>query len=116
MYFIFTDANFRTRLSALLDLYTTLSGASKVLQDLQMLPWERQKSYDSMLDDLKLKRDSLPRSRNPKARLDAADIRDVLAQGDEEDVQERWPNLSRHKLSSAQVSLTSIIVFLMTCE
>ena len=106
----FTDTGSRTRLSALLDVYTTLSDASKAQQNLQLLPWERQERFDAMLEDLSLKLASLPRAKKSRGRLDSEGIRDVLAEGDEEDKEARWPNLCRHQMSPNMVSLMWTVV------
>ena len=99
-----SDKRFQIRVSALLDLYTTLSEASKAQQNLQLLPWERLELHHHLLEELGLKQRSLPRVRKAGA-VTPGDIQELLAEVDPDDMPNHWPNLSEHKenLSQSQV-------------
>ena len=103
------DAIFRVRVAALLDLYSILGQASKDLQNLQKLPWERQRLHMEMVKKLQVMTATLSASashlpgstvlRSPSA------IREQLYAEDPQMMEARWPNLQKHanKLSSGQV-------------
>lgn len=103
----FTDAVFRARLAALTDLYMVLAHASKSLQNLQLLPWERKGAYQQMVNNLRLKRACLPapERRDGTIRLEGHAILDALDEGDPEEMASRWPNLSKY---SAQLSMQQV--------
>ena len=46
------DVRFRVRTAALRDIYEVLAECSKEQQNLQLLPWERHRSFNEMVDKL----------------------------------------------------------------
>ena len=93
------DRSFRVRTAAMLDLYTALGRASRCLQNLQLLPWERQKHVKNLLEELDSMTHALPSAAPAPSRaapLDSAAIFRELQRADPEEMAERWPNLARY--------------------
>ena len=92
------DPAFRLRIFALLDLYTVLGLASRHLQDVQQLPWERQARYQELLDKLRRMNGTLPsEGRVPSVLRTPEDIQRAVQEiEDPAEMVELWPNLGKH--------------------
>ena len=99
-------------MAALLDVYTALSDASKAQQNLQLLPWERLKLRNGLLEDLRSKHLSLPRARRP-GEVSSAQIQELLAEKDPEDAPTYWPNLARHLQDMSQSQVCALLIKLV---
>ncbi|XP_043241439.1 uncharacterized protein LOC122391496 [Amphibalanus amphitrite] len=85
------DPTFVTKLAALCDIYGVLAEGSKSLQNLQVLPWERQRMFSTMLDNF-------------------TEMQDAVELDDEGELKKRWPVLSS-LATVADDQLASILKF-----
>ncbi|XP_043231410.1 uncharacterized protein LOC122386354 isoform X2 [Amphibalanus amphitrite] len=111
------DASFRARLLALLDLYSVMSRTSKSLQNLQLLPWQRQNTYEEMVNDLGEKRKKLGFfQQRGSAAMSALQIQEMLQEGDDDDMAAFWPNLSKCGTNLPQSVVKEILAFTRALE
>ena len=112
------DKTFRVRVAALKDIYAVLGRASRSLQNLQLLPWERQSSVKDMIGELNAMSGTLRGVFRGRAALTSSEAirRELENVGDPEDLPTRWPELAklRASLTECQVSdCGKVIIFLV---